>query len=63
VRCGPLLQQFAQIAPPMALATSLGVQHPPGNLESGTGELVALDEGDAVQKILGRLDVLTSAYR
>lgn len=39
-------------------AAPLGVRHPPGDVQSGPRELVALDEGETGQEIVGGLDVL-----
>src|SRR5262249_45782018 len=39
-------------------AAPLGIEHPPGDLQGGAGELIALDQGEAVEEILCRLDVL-----
>src|SRR5215813_7568760 len=39
-------------------AAALGVEHPPGDLQRSAGELIALDQGKAIEEILRRLDVL-----
>src|SRR5205823_5570205 len=42
---------------------SLGIQYPPRDLESGPGELVALDEGKAIKEVLGGGDLLSDDAR
>src|SRR5207244_11318753 len=39
-------------------APSLGVQRPPAGIQGSPGKLVALDEGDPVQEISRRLEIL-----
>src|SRR5262249_61543674 len=39
-------------------AAPLGIEHPPGDLQGSARELITLDQGEAVEEILRRLDVL-----